>query len=232
MFKLFKLYSVMMCFLLLSGGCKKETCQEPEFNAQSLRAAAKPFNFKMDTKAWYRISPTTPATVPGIPGQLSFENIAGAGAGHSSHIGNVSLWFNQLAYSPDGQNPPSGSIAAPVTATVNYPALGAPLPYIQPNDFAGFATIITWLQIPETMNGYIINNVIYNQHADALFLSATTTSTSVESATRINFTGDGIIVGGRGKYENATGTYHFTGFFNPQDAFDARFSVDGTVSTN
>ncbi len=187
----------------------------------------------MNAKTWYRISPTTPAPVPGMPGQLSFANVPGGGAGTATQMGNVGTWFNQLAYSSNGQQPPAGTIAAPLLDAHNYPVLypGAPLPLIQPNDFAPLAIIINWLQLPAEVNGHVVWSVLYNHRGDAVFLSTTTASTAVvESETRINFCGEGIFVGGRGKFENATGTYHFSGFFNPRDANDAGYSIDGSIT--
>jgi hypothetical protein len=49
------------------------------------------------------------------------------------------------------------------------------------------------------------------------------------SATRFNFSGRLAVVGGRGKFANATGEMDFTGFFNPQNPNDAGFSVSGLL---
>ncbi len=168
-----------------------------------------------------------------MAGQLSFANVPGGGAGNATHMGAIGTWFNQLAYSPDGQNPPAGTIAAPVVSANTYPVLfpGAPLPLIQPNDFAGLGIVASWLQVPATVNGHTVWSIVYNWKGDALFLSTTSPSTAViESATRINFSGEGIFVGGRGKFENASGTYQFSGFFNPQDANEAGYAIDGTLT--
>ncbi len=232
MIKSIKLWSVVFAFVLFSGGCQKEITPGPELNTQALRATVtKPF--KMNAKTWYRISPTTPAPVPGMAGQISFANVPGGGWGTATQMGNIGTWFNQLAYSPDGQQPPAGTIAAPLHDAHDYPVVypGAPLPLIQPNDFAPLEIILGWLQLPAEVDGHVVWSVLYNHRGDAVFLSTTTPSTTVvESATRINFSGDGIFVGGRGKFENARGTYHFTGFFNPRDANDAGYSIDGSIT--
>jgi hypothetical protein len=227
-----KICSVLVSVIFILAACKKESITEPGMNEQLLLGVIST-PFKMNAKTWYRISPTMPAPVPGMPGQLSFAYVPGAGAGNASHMGAIGTWFNQLAYSPDGQDPPAGTIAAPVVSAVTYPVLfpGAPLPLIQPNDFAGLAILASWLQVPETVNGHTVWSILYNGKGDALFLSTTTPSTAViGSPTRINFSGDGIFVGGRGRFENASGTYHFSGFFNPQDANEAEYSIDGTLS--
>jgi hypothetical protein len=229
--KSIKLCSALVTTIFLLGACQKEIITAPELNEQSLRGVITS-PFKMNARTWYRVSPTNPAPVPGLTGQLSFANIPGGGAGNASHMGSVGTWFNQLAYSPDGQNPPAGTIAASVVSAVSYPVFpGASLPLIQTNDFAPLATIVAWLQVPATVNGHTVWSVVYNGKGDALFLSTTTPSTAVvESATRTSFGGEGIFVGGRGRFENATGTYQFSGFFNPQDANEAGYSIDGILS--
>jgi hypothetical protein len=229
--------STTICSLLVSvifilAACKKENVSETTLNEQALRGVTTT-PFKMNAKTWYRISPTAPAPVQGMEGQLSFANVPGGGAGNASHMGAIGTYFNQLAYSPNGQNPPAGTIAAPVVSAVSYPVLfpGAPLPLIQPNDFAGLNIIVSWLQVPATVNGHTVWSILYNGKGDALFLSTTSQSTTViESPTKINFSGDGIFVGGRGRFENASGTYQFSGFFNPQDANEAGYSIDGTLT--
>lgn len=227
-----KFFFALLPFLFLLGACEKEINQDPAFNEQSLHGATST-TFKMRAKTWYRISPTVPAPVPGIAGQLSFANVPGAGAGNATHMGAIGVWFNQLAYSPNGQNPATGTIAAPVVDAISYPVLypGAPLPLVQPNDFASLSTIVSWLQLPASVNGHIVWSVLYNGKGDALFLSTTTPSIGeMESLTRVNFGGEGIFVGGRGKFENASGTYHFSGYYNPQDAGDAGYSIDGSLT--
>ncbi len=225
-------FVICAALILVSGGCKKEMAADTALNQQSLRAVVtRPF--KMTSETWYRISPTVPAAVPGIPNHLSFANVPGGGTGNATHMGHILTWFNQLAYSPNGQNPPSGTVAAPVLAAINYPVLfpGAPLPLIQPGDFEPLATANSWLNIPAVVDGYYVWTVIYNDKGDAVFLSATSASTTIiESPTRINFSGEGRFAGGRRKFENATGTYQFTGYFNPQDANDAGFSVEGAIT--
>lgn len=218
--------------MMVSAGCKKEFTAESEFNVQSLRSVAtRPF--KMSSETWYRISPIAPVPVPGFPGQLGFAYVPGGGTGNATHMGNVTTWFNQLGYSPDGQDPPAGAAPASLSIALTLPVLfpGAPLPLIQPNDFADLVTANAWLQLPASVNGLAVGSVVYNDKGDAVFCSSTTASVAVfESPTRINFSGQGIFAGGRGKFENATGTYHFSGFFNPQDANDAGYYMDGMIT--
>ena len=102
---------------------------------------------------------------------------------------------------------------------------------MQADDLRPLETAIAWLQIPDNINGKVVWMVVYNGNGDALFLSATTPSVAVpESNTKVSFSSEGIFVGGRGKYENASGTYNLTGFFNPQDANEAGYSINGELS--
>lgn len=222
------------------GACNKESLQdlnksdkncETELKQESERLVRRPFKMTSDT--WYRISPTAPAPVASIPGQISFANVPGGGTGNATHMGGVTVWFNQLAYSPDGLNPPSGTVSAPVVHAISYPILfpGAPLPLIQPGDFPALALANSWLQLPESVNGYIVNTVIYNENGDAVFLAHTTPSqATIVSAQRVNFSGEGMFVGGRGKFSEASGTYRFNGYFNLQNPNDAGYEIDGSIA--
>ena len=51
-----------------------------------------------------------------------------------------------------------------------------------------------------------------------------------ESPTRVTFSGDAEILGGTGKFANATGSFLFSGYFNPQNTQEVGLSVDeGTI---
>ena len=234
-----KLWSVLISFVIFSTGCKKEIIEEPEFNAQFLRSsksgveAPTSKQFKMSAKTWYRVTPTALADVPGLQGQLAFANIPGAGSGTATNMGNVGMWFNQRAFSPNGQNPQAGTVAAPLAEACTYSetAKGGPLPALQPDDLRTLHTLNNWLQIPATVSGKLVWFVVYNQGGDAIFLSRSTPSFDVnESATRTSFTAEGTFVGGRGKFENASGTYQLTGFYNPEDPNDGGIIIDGEIS--
>lgn len=234
-----KLWGGLICIFFMASGCSKDVAPEPQFNEQSLRAngtrvtAATSKQLKMTAKTWYRISPTNLSEVPGLANQKTFANVPGAGSGTATNMGNVGIWLNQRAFSPDGQNPIAGIIAAPLTEISTYNSLesrGAPLPALQPEDLHPFNTLMHWLQIPATVSGNVVWSVVYNVKGDALFLSSNTPSIAVqESATRVTYSGEGIFVGGRGLYANASGTYQITGYLNPQDANDAGFSINGEL---
>ncbi len=221
------LWGTLISVFLLSSGCSKDVILEPEFNEQALRGkpskqdAPVSKQFRMSAKTWYRVDHTEPAPLPEISGAISFAHLPGAGSGTALNMGNIGTWFNQLAYSPTGQAPWAGTVAVPLVEASNYP----------PEGLRSLATITNWLQIPSAVAGNIVWSVVYNGAGDAVFLSMTSPSTSVvESGTRISFSGDGIFVGGRGKFENASGTYHFSGYLNPADPNDGAYTIDGDIS--
>lgn len=231
-------WGVLTMCVLLASSCQKAILEEPQFNEQSLRASqsnapsTKPF--KLTAKTWYRINPATSTVVPGMPGQVALANMPGQGSGKASNMGNIGTWFNQLAFSPNGQYPETGVTAAPLADIPSYMSSvsrGAPLPAIQPEDFRSYPNLMNWLNVPATVDGDVVWSVVYNGSGDAVFLAYTGGCAAVkESDTRITYHGEGKFVGGRGKYENASGTYQITGFFNPQDANDAGYSIDGDIS--
>jgi len=216
--------------------CTKEKVESPSSSIVNVsesttgRATAVKRPFKMNSNTWYRISPVDPFSWG--PNQVAFANVPGGGSGNATHMGNVKTWFNQLAYSYDGLNPPTGSVTAPLVDALLYgaPFPGAPLPFIQPGDFSPLIAADAWLQLPVEVNGNLVNGVVYNPAQEAVFLCHTAPSVMTQvSASRMNFTGSGIFCGGKGKFESATGTYTFSGHFNPNNPNDASYSVDGWI---
>lgn len=208
---------------VLFSSCKKDENDDPD------RVVEKQFTMTSDTHP--RISPIVPRPLEGQPTMKAYANAAGWGTGTATDMGDIKNWFNQLVYSPTGANPPVGSALAPVVEALNYPALGAPLPLIQQNDFDELREANTWIEIPVAVDGNIVNSVIYNDQGDAIFTSLTTDAILVPvSATRVNFSAEGKFVGGRGKFANATGTYTQTGFFNPDNFDEAGYNIEGKIS--
>jgi hypothetical protein len=221
------LWGTLISVSLLATACSKDVTLEPEFNEQALRGkpskteAPVSKQFRMTAKTWYRINNTQPAPMPEMRGAISFANLPGAGSGTALNMGNIGTWFNQTAFSPTGAAPWTGTVAAPLVEASNYPQDG----------LRSLASVTNWLQMPTAINGNIIWSVVYNGGGDAVFLSITGPSTSVlVSGDKISFSGDGIFVGGRGKFENASGTYHFTGYLNPNDPEDGEYAIDGEIS--
>jgi hypothetical protein len=211
------------CFslaLLLLASCKKEKT-----------SVRKPFKASIET--WYRVSPTAPVPVV-VNGSnyIGFAHFPGGGSGNATHMGNVTNWFNQLAYTTPPNTNPEGSVGAPVTAVPSYPVLGAPLPLVQAGDFTALPSVLTALSVPTSIGGNVINSIIYNGKGDAVFTSAITGtgSTFPLSEIKVGFNGKALIVGGRGKFVNAVGELDYNGYFNVVDANDAEYHADGWIS--
>ncbi len=211
-----------VCF----SACDKEGSRDPNPVPQVTNKA-----FKMTSATHPRINPIAPVKLEAPAGMTAYANAAGSGKGVATDMDSITNWFNQLVYSPTGANPPAGTAVAPIADAVNYPVLGAPLPLIQAKDFDALREANVWLNIPVSVDGMIVNSVIYNDKKDAIFTSLTTDSKlEPVSATRVNFTAQGKFVGGRGKFANATGTYTQTGFFNPDNFDEAGYVIEGTIS--
>ncbi|MBB1283635.1 hypothetical protein HRH25_04545 [Flavisolibacter sp. BT320] len=198
----------LFAFALVS--CKKELRQQQ-------RA------FKVTTDTWYRVSPTQPQplTIGGV-NYLGILHFPGGGTGNATHLGKCITYFNQLAYIQPPGDAILGSVAAPLVDIPSYPVAG---------DFTELASAISSLGIPETVNGHVINHVIYNKKGEAIFTTAIAGggSTFPVSATKIGFNGKGLILGGTGKFVHATGEFAFDGYFNPTDPSDAAYNADGWI---
>jgi hypothetical protein len=161
-----------------------------------------------------------------------FAYFPGSGSGNVSHLGNATVYFNQLTYGTAPDAPPAGSVGAPVKDIPGYPVTGAPLPLIQAGDFTGLSSLIALLNIPTSIQGKIVNTVLSNNKGDAIFLSAITGSgaTFPLSPTKIGFNGKALIVTGRGKFRYAAGEVDYNGYFDVVNANDAAFNADGWIN--
>jgi hypothetical protein len=189
-------------------------------------------NFQVSTKTWYRISPIEP--IPVIVNGTTYYGVTyfpGGGTGTATHMGNVTIYFNQLTYSTAPEAPPAGSIAAPLVDVPDYTVLGGPLPLIQAGDFTELGAINAAFEVPESVSGNIINSIIYNEKGDAVFFSAITGSGSTFPITQtlIGFDGKAKIVGGRGKFANATGEVDYEGNFDLTNANNAEYNAEGWI---
>ena len=135
---------------------------------------------------------------------VSLANLVVGGNGNATAMGAVSSYANTLSYSTDPKAPPAGAIGAPVDIPT-YPVLGAPLPLIQPGDFAAVPGIVSAFHIPGNVLGNTINLVLYNNKGDALFLSNVpgTGTSSIVSPTVGGYTNKTIILGGAGRFVHA-----------------------------
>jgi hypothetical protein len=216
---------------LMLVSCQKEL--DPE-QVAALKASDKGVKrpFKADTKTVYRVAPSLsgpiPVTVNGT-NYLGFLYFPGKGEGNATHMGNVKTYFNQLAYWPMGTMdpsaaPPAGSLPTPITEIPNYYLLPPPI------DFSDLNGLITRLPIPSSIMGYPVNSMFVNDKDEAVFTTAKGNSfTRPESPTKIVFGGRGLILGGTGKFANATGEFDYLGYFNPQDPNDAAYGAEGWI---
>ena len=164
--------------------------------------------FKLTAKTFYRISPISPVpvNVNGVD-YVGFAHFPGGGQGQATHMGQVTIYYNQLSYGLSPDAPPVGSLGAPITDVPGYQVTGGPLPLIQSEDFMQLADLSNQMNIPDQVFEHVINLVIYAKNGDALFTSAIegTSSTFPLSAGIVGFKGKALILGGRGKLNKAVG---------------------------
>lgn len=220
---------IAISFVLFS--CQKE--QQPG-DVQNLGASEKAVKrpFKASTVTVYRVAPSLSGPIPvslGGTNYLGFVYFPGKGVGNATHMGNVRTYFNQLAIWPEGTTdpnavPPSGSIPKPIVDIPGYFLLPPPI------DFSDLFGLINTLPIPREINGYPVNSMLVNDKNEAVFSTSVGGFIRPESATKFVYGGKALILGGTGKFTNATGEFDFIGYFNPQNPDDAEYNVDGWIS--
>jgi len=216
-----KTLSIFKSFCLVAGTILLGSCQKDE--------PRKPF--KADFNTFYRFNPIAPipVVVNGVT-YVGFANIPGGGPGNATHMGNCKTYFNQLAYTNEPGGPILGSVNAAVKDVLSYPITGGPLPLIQAGDFNGLITADNRYRFPATIEGKIINSVIYDDRGNAVFTSAISNETFPISATLVGFRGKGVILGGRGKFNGSRGEFDFNGQFNIANPNEAEYHFEGWIS--
>ena len=190
-------------------------------------------HFKLSITTWYRVSPTepSPVVVNGIT-YVRLANLVVGGDGTAAAMGSFKSYANTLAYGTSVEAPPIGSIGAPVNEIPGYPILGAPLPLIQTGNFDGVPAVISEFNVPTSVQGNVINLVLFNNKGDALFLSnipGTGTSTAI-SSTVGGYSNETLILGGAGKFIHATGKLDNTGQFSFIAPYDGQDNYEGWIS--
>ncbi len=239
--------TVIVLLLLFSGflsSCKKESIEtvqdEAGVLANSLSAKKspnKPFSF--DLKTWYRFSPLTNPEDIGtiiVDGNtyVYTGHFPGGGEGKATHLGQCYSYFNQKAFAVDNlpTTPPAGSISAPAIDAANYPDYFGPLPLIQPGDFTGLGQISSALGFPAMSNGQIVSSILFDKKGNAVYFSyidGTSTSQPL-GGPLFKFNGKAAIVGGRGKFANATGEVDYEVIVSFIDPDNASYTGKGTIS--
>ncbi|MGB8190395.1 MAG: hypothetical protein WCF67_00690, partial [Chitinophagaceae bacterium] len=138
----------------------------------------------------------------------------GGGEEHATHIGNAKTYFNQLA-------PFDHSPTLPIPVILYFPELGVP----------ASVTVNGQLRIINSIVVEKVNDQANNDKNNSIWFSIVEGSTIQQpvSPTRIEITGEADIVGGTGKFMNATGRTKLRAYFNPTDTTDAHVSQQGWI---
>ncbi|HSR38381.1 MAG TPA: hypothetical protein VLL95_05660, partial [Phnomibacter sp.] len=86
--------------------------------------------------------------------------------------------------------------------------------------------------VPRMINGKIVNSIFVNAKGEAVYTGYKEEGSFIQplSPTAIRFGGKLAILGGTGKFANASGEGDFLGQFNPQNQDDAWYTVNGWIS--
>lgn len=178
--------------ILLMGSCQKEAVYTNSVDEEISTASNKgPVTraFRDSFEIWLKFKPNIPGGWnPSNPNSLVWW--PGYGDGNATHMGNVSIYFNQYTV-----RQPSGSIymfSSPVTKF--------------------FATELQDYNLPADVAAIVFddkgNSVWFKNDPDGI-------PSSTVSPTMITFSGNMSIIGGTGKFAAATGETTLTGYFNP-----------------
>jgi len=124
----------------------------------------------------------------------------GDGTGHVTHMGNAKMFFNQYANE-------SGLVAAPVSMFFSPQLSGA-----------GFANI------PSS-----ISTIIFDGEGNSIWFHHTSINVTVVSPTQATVLGTQDIVGGTGKFIEASGQVTLHASFNPQNLLESSSWQDGWI---
>lgn len=183
---------IVPTILLTLSSCQKETQVINSINSEEAvtKASHEPVTraYRDSFEIWLRFKPNIPGGWnPANPNSLVWW--PGYGGGNATHMGNVSMYFNQYTIR---QTSGVYMYARPVTMF--------------------FATELQDYNVPSEVCAVVYddkgNSIWFKNHPDGI-LSATV------SPTRINFSGTMYIIGGTGKFAGATGETTLTGYFNP-----------------
>ena len=198
----FWLFLIGLSFYLTS--CKKETNtnEVEEFLSQNRKETKQlPLRGSFDTYFNF---------IPDLANGWTAPNPApawypGGGAGNLTHLGAAATFFNQYA-----------TIGALGLQTVASPV----------TMFFGSEPSISNFSLPAN-----VSTIFLDKHGNSIWSHQDGNSTTQPvSATRVEFSSNHTIVGGTGRFSNATGNFVLSGFFNPQNSNEAGFSVEGWIN--
>lgn len=189
--------------------CQKETSSTFPNDVQSSitqRAKPKDYTIKGDFAAFYHFVPDVGWTYPN-PGPGWYP---GGATGNLNHLGKCEALFNQYAtLGPDGLH----SVAAPLSMF--------------------FSAKLNELGINIPVEAGTVGMVFFDKQGNSILSRVVGAGIYVPvSPTRVEGKGSYFeIIGGTGKFANATGHYSFDAYLNPTDTSDAGFKVyDGVIN--
>lgn len=150
--------------------------------------------------AWYWFAPGPGYVAGPAPGWYP-----GVGEGHATLIGKSTGFVNMfVSVGPNG-------------------LFGTPAPV---NLFFAEELSELGITVPDA-----VTIIIFDKQGNSIWGSGVgTLPLTIESPTRVLFSGTLNIVGGTGKFAGATGHYKISGYFNPKDFNDAGIEIlDGTI---
>ena len=198
---------IAFLFIIFFASCEKEVFTGDKSNANDLTLSAKKASviraYRDSFDTWYMFVPDVANGWTPDFGPLKAW-YPGGGEGNATHLGKCHTYFNQ--YVPF--TPPSiSSVPAPVTQFFSTQLAAANLTGIP----AGVSTIT------------------YDDNGNGIWFNQTSSTTTPESPTRLNFIATADIVGGSGKFKGASGAITINGYLNPADPSDAGFWSNGTI---
>ena len=201
-------FTGIFCLAVFLFACQKEEIVSPASRTPSLNSNEKSGPVWRDYKD---TASTSYFIVPDFANGASAETgflpawFPGEGSGNATHMGKSHNFFNQ--YATIGANGLT-SVAAPVTMfyMTQLAALG-----------------ITGVPAD-------VNSITCDDAGNSVWIRANQpTVTTVISPTKTILSSGGDIVGGTGKFANATGSVIVHGYFNPQDLNDAAYGSRGRI---
>lgn len=185
--------------------CKKEiNTNANENNLQSTTQASGPV-----TRPYQDNFENALNFVPDIAGGWVAPNPApawypGSGSGVATHLGRANIVFNQYA-----------------TMSINVTTVAAPVTMF----FSSQLTTAGITGIPSS-----VSSIVYDQTGNSIWFHHTSINTTLVNPTQVDVLGSMDIIGGTGRFANASGQVTLHAQFNPQDLTQSSSHSDGWIS--
>lgn len=189
----------------LATGCEKEILTQPNVSEQVVLGKEKKavtHPFKGTSSSDARYT-VIPGTNEGTPGLY----YPATGTVHMTTMGKAMAYMSMFVTG----TPPDNLVATPVSI----------VPFFGPE-----LAKLNLTNLPPQVA------ILYaDMQGNTVWARGTALSLQVVSPTKATFSANSVILGGSGKYENATGHFMLSGSFNPQDQYDAYTEVtDGEIT--